>query len=139
MRCKFCDAELKHIKPCDNLIQATLCMSRRQLFVIWLTCLFPFASAAHDSHRPDLDQWFNGLKSNYGICCSFVDGTAVLDADWESSNGHYRVRIDGKWYDVPDLAVLDVPNRYGPAIVWRYKDNPTADWKIRCFIPGAGT
>ena len=94
---------------------------------------------AHDSHRPDLDQWFNGLKSNYGLCCSFVDGTAVLDADWESSEGHYRVRIEGKWYDVPDQAVLDVPNRYGPAIVWRYRDNATSDWKIRCFIPGAGT
>lgn len=110
-------------------------------FVLYLTV----PSWAHDPARPDLDSWFNSLRSpaTGGSCCSFVDGTVLLDADWESKNGHYRVQIEGEWYDVPPDTVLTTPNRYGPAVVWRYR-NPnneevTRPWVIRCFIPGAGT
>ena len=96
-------------------------------------------SHAHDIHRPELNAWFDGLKSGRGLCCSFVDGSALLDADWESKGEGYRVRIEGRWYDVPPDAVLTVPNKYGPAVVWRFRPNETSEWVIRCFIPGAGT
>jgi hypothetical protein len=35
-----------------------------------------------------------------------ADGEAVADPDWESKEVHYRVRLDNKWVDVPDEAVI---------------------------------
>ena len=83
---------------------------------------------------PEVRQWFEGLHDKKGfMCCSNMDGVKLEDPDWEMSGNNYRVRIDGKWQDVPPDAVLDIPNRFGPAIVWRLNG------KIRCFIAGAGT
>lgn len=84
-----------------------------------------------------LKSWFDGLHSNKGMCCSFADGRTVDDPDIDTAGGHYRVRVDGQWLDVPDSAMVDVPNRYGRAVVWPYVD---ADGKtqIRCFMAGAG-
>jgi hypothetical protein len=28
-----------------------------------------------------------------GLCCSFADGYVVEDADWDTTNGHDRVRV----------------------------------------------
>ena len=39
-------------------------------------------------------------------------------SDWESESGHYRVRIEGEWVDVPDEAVITEPNRVGRTMVW---------------------
>lgn len=94
---------------------------------------------AHDVHRPDLDPWFGSLASGRGACCGSpkVDATVLVDADWESKNGHYRVRIDGAWVDVPDDAVVNKPNLYGRALV-----SPNRGWgglSIRCFMPGPMT
>jgi hypothetical protein len=47
-----------------------------------------------------------------------TDGVTVADPDWESRNGHYRVRLLGKWIDVPDDAVITEPNRVGRTMVW---------------------
>jgi len=84
-----------------------------------------------------LKPWFDSLKSGKGPCCSDADGTAVADPDWESKDGHYRVRIDGDWYDVPDDAVLTGPNRDGRTIVWPF--HGYQGLTIRCFIPGSMT
>lgn len=46
---------------------------------------------------------------------------AVSDPDWESKAGHYRVKIEGEWYDVPEDAVITEPNRAGRAMVWPIK------------------
>lgn len=78
--------------------------------------------------------WFDSLKSKTGPCCSDADGTAITDADWESHDGHYRVRLQNRWVDVPDDAVLKEPNRDGRTIVWPYYVNGTPI--IRCFIVG---
>jgi hypothetical protein len=59
------------------------------------------------------------------------------DVDWDSQQGHYRVRIQGKWFVVPDDSVVTEPNRFGPAIVWPYQERDGTT-RIRCFIPGAG-
>jgi len=40
-----------------------------------------------------LHEWFERLASRKGLCCSFADGYVVQDADWESRDGHYRVRV----------------------------------------------
>jgi len=55
-----------------------------------------------------------------------------------AQDGHYRVRIDGQWVVVPDVAVVTELNRFGPAVVWPYHD-PDGTTQIRCFMPGAGT
>jgi|SRR6185295_4166121 len=66
-----------------------------------------------------LKPWFDSLKSGKGPCCSDADGTALPDVDWEATkDGHYRVRIEEKWWIVPDEAVLTQPNLVGRTMVW---------------------
>src|SRR6185369_9564940 len=57
-----------------------------------------------------LKSWFDSLRSGKGPCCS--------DADCESKDGHYRVRLEGEWIDVPEDAVITEPNRAGRTMVW---------------------
>ena len=84
-----------------------------------------------------LKSWFDGLKSGKGPCCSVADGRTIDDPDWDSQDGHYRVRIDGQWIDVPDDAVITEPNRAGRTMAWPlYNDGHPA---IRCFMPGSMT
>lgn len=102
--------------------------------------LFPAVALARDDGRhanSPLKGWFDSLKSGRGPCCSDADGAALSDAEWKSEDGHYRVMIDGEWRDVPDDAVLTVPNLYGRTMVW-----PIRGWgglTIRCFMPGSMT
>lgn len=89
------------------------------------------------AQNPELHQWFEGLKSGKGPCCSDADGTAVSDVDWEFANGHYRVRLDNEWVDVPDEAVITEPNRIGRTMVWPIRGYLGVT--IRCFMPGSMT
>jgi hypothetical protein len=93
--------------------------------------------------------WWDGLASGRGLCCSVADGVKIEDVDWDSVRTpaaaslatmtcRYRVRISGKWVGVPDAAVVTVPNRFGPAVVWPYQD-AEGRTQVRCFLPGAGT
>jgi hypothetical protein len=84
-----------------------------------------------------LKGWFDQLKSGKGLCCSDSDGFAVQDPDWDSKDGHYRVRLGGKWIDVPDEAVIREPNRAGMTMVWPI--NAYEGTTIRCFMPGSMT
>jgi hypothetical protein len=104
-----------------------------------ITMLVPNQLYARDDGRfadSPLKEWFEQLRSRYGLCCAFADGVSVLDGDWDTQEGHYRVRIRGKWFVVPDDSVVTAPNRFGPAVVWPHQgpDGTT----IRCFLPGAG-
>jgi hypothetical protein len=99
-------------------------------------------SHAHDHSRPELNRWFDSLKSGKGPCCSDADGYAVSDPDWESKRGHYRVRIEGEWWDVPDDAVITEPNRAGRTMVWPIYNRGLGgvlSVTIRCFMPGSMT
>jgi hypothetical protein len=84
-----------------------------------------------------LKSWFDSLKSGKGPCCSDADGSALSDVDWESKDGHYRVRLEGQWIDVPEDAVITEPNRVGRTMVWPIKG--TLGISIRCFMPGSMT
>ena len=86
---------------------------------------------------PEMKAWFEGLRSGKGPCCSDADGTALSDVDWESASGHYRVRIDGEWVNVPDEAVITEPNRIGRTMVWPIRGY--LGTSIRCFMPGSMT
>ena len=85
-------------------------------FALMLTALAAHLGHARDRGQfgnvnPDLKAWFESLKSGKGPCCSDADGTAISDADWESGNGHYRVRVEGQWVEVPDEAVITESRR----------------------------
>jgi hypothetical protein len=56
-----------------------------------------------------LKEWFQHLGSRNGLCCAFADGVAVQEVDWDTQEGHYRVRIQGEWFVVPDDAVVTEP------------------------------
>jgi hypothetical protein len=91
-----------------------------------------------------LHDWFEHLASGKGLCCSFADGYVVQDADWDTKDGHYRVRVprvansqDGIWVDVPDDAVITEPNRAGRTMVWPFYTHDGVS--IRCFMPGSMT
>jgi len=84
--------------------------------------LAPCNAAARDldgryANSP-LKSWFESLHSSKGPCCSDADGTALSDVDWEAKDGHYRVRIEGQWWDVPDEAVIKEPNQAARTMVW---------------------
>ena len=86
-----------------------------------------------------LKEWFDRLSSGKGRCCSDADGTALSDVDWETKDGHYRVRIEGQWWDVPDDAVIKEPNRAGRTMVWPIYYGVPLRLEIRCFMPGTMT
>jgi hypothetical protein len=106
--------------------------------------MLPLASYRGEARDADgryagspLKQWFDSLRSGKGPCCSDADGSAVSDVDWESNSGHYRVRIDGEWHDVPEDAVITEPNRAGRTMVWPIRGYQGLS--IRCFMPGSMT
>ena len=105
-----------------------------------LVAAFAGAVEARDDGRysqSPLKPWFDSLKSGKGPCCSDADGFAVSGPDWESRNGHYLVRIDNEWIEVPDDAVITEPNRVGTTMVWPIKGS--LGISIRCFMPGSMT
>jgi hypothetical protein len=97
------------------------------------------ALARDDGRYADspLKLWFDQLASGKGLCCSFADGFQVENVDWDTQDGHYRVRLYGEWIVVPDNAVVTEPNKFGPAVVWPYMGTD-GQTHIRCFLPGAG-
>jgi len=117
-------------------------LTARVLAVVALCMIVsvPKPLSARDDGRfagSPLKQWFDKLASGKGLCCSFADGVSVEDVDWDTQDGRYRVRLNGQWLLVPDTALVTEPNRFGPAVVWPYKDTEGVT-QIRCFLPGAG-
>lgn len=125
-------------------------------FLFVLLAIQPLRVDARDNGQyaqvdPELRRWFNGLQDNKGYgCCSTADGvllkTDAYDPEWTCGADKCRVKIMGQWYDVPDQALLTVPNRMGPAIVWWVYDTlddengtSTGAVKIRCFLRGLET
>jgi hypothetical protein len=79
------------------------------LTALCVTVVVPNHSYARDDGRfanSSLKEWFDRLASRNGLCCAFADGVSVQDVDWDTQDGHYRVRIQGEWIVVPDAAVV---------------------------------
>ena len=107
------------------------------LMVIGMIIILGGSAFAHDHDRPGLNDWFKGLSAGGVPCCDGSDATRLNDVDWESKDGHYRVRIYGQWVDVPDTAVIKGPNLAGEAMVWPWYMNGKP--AVRCFMPGSMT
>ena len=113
---------------------------RALLALLAVLALAPHAPARDLDGRyanSPLKQWFESLASKRGLCCSDADGSAVSDADWESRDGRYRVWLEGAWHDVPEDAVVTVPNRAGKTMVWPVRGS--LGLTIICFMPGPMT
>src|SRR5215469_15543131 len=91
---------------------------------------------------PDVKAWASTLENKLKEgCCSSADGWKPEEVEYDMKGNKYRVKIDGEWYEVPPDAVVDVPNRFGFAVVWYYRswlNGTKPSVSIRCFIPGAG-
>jgi hypothetical protein len=138
-------------QACDAYLSKTLAVREsahwklplRISCVLLLAALVSASGYARDldgryaAQNPELHRWFESLRSAKGPCCSDADGSAVSDVDWETAGGHYRVRIDGEWIDVPDEAVITEPNRIGRTMVWPIRGY--LGMTIRCFMPGSMT
>ncbi len=107
-------------------------------FLLGMTLMLAVRASHAGSNYPPgaVHDWFDKLASGKGLCL-FADGRTVGDPDWNTDKGQYNVRIDGEWYAVPNEAVVSEPNKYGPPVVWPYKDFD-GTVKIRCFLPGGG-
>lgn len=91
------------------------------------------AAVAHDHNHPALNDWFKSLHSKGGAWC--CNGDDAEEAEWDTTGGRYRVRLEGQWIDVPDEAIVEGPNRVGGARVWSmHQDGGPA---VRCFLPGS--
>jgi hypothetical protein len=109
----------------------------RPLILPLLILALGATAVAHDNRHPELHNWFMGLKSKGKMaCCDGSEATRLEDADWEAKDGHYRVRLNGEWVDVPDHAVVEEPNLAGPTMVWPYYLDGRMTG-VRCFMPGA--
>jgi hypothetical protein len=104
---------------------------------------------SHDHLRPDLKEWFKSLKSKSGVACCDDGDAEHAEATWDMARGGYKVFLknpvhpkeSGRWFDVPDDAVVKQPNLSGVAMVWWYPSyavDGTMTPVVRCFIPGAG-
>ncbi len=64
-----------------------------------------------------LKPWFESLRNGWGqLCCDLADGIEVADDDWDTREGHYRVRLASGWTMVPDQVVVQGPNHYHKAV-----------------------
>jgi hypothetical protein len=104
----------------------------------------------HDAKRPGLNNWFKNLKNRAGKpCCDSGDGEHA-EAEWDMAKRGYKIMLKhphrptepGKWFDVPDSAVVDQPNLSGVAMVWWFPIYTYVDGsmtpEVLCFIPGPG-
>lgn len=125
-------------------------MIRTCLCLIFLTSV----ALAHDHRRQDLGEWFRSLKSKSGTACCDNGDAEHAEAEWDTGRNGYRVYLrnpqtgQGWWYDVPDSAMIEGPNKEGIAMVWwtpTYSNGKIAvgadgrmavNW--RCFIAGGG-
>lgn len=115
---------------------------RKILFPLSVLVLVFGDAMAHEDGP--LKPWFQGLHSSYGgPCCAEADG--LVDPEWESNKGHYRVHIPISkgssvliWVDVPEGSVIKDPNLDGRVWVWPFYSygSPVA---VRCFMPGSMT
>jgi hypothetical protein len=106
---------------------------------------------AHDHDHPELNGWYENLRSGKGPCCDGSDATKLRNVEWRTQNfehSHYKVLLPTEpivdpdaprgatvWVDVPDEAVVTEPNKSGETLVW-----PLWGYQgvaVRCFMPGS--
>ena len=127
---------MRKLKPRDEPYVAAIVLALFMLGV-FVSHAWPRDLTGKYAQSPD-HEWVKSLHSPRGAwCCDLADGHTVLDADWQSKDSHYQVRIEGNWIDVPEDAVIGEPNKIGQTIVWMYRVN--GEPVVTCFLPGSGS
>lgn len=104
------------------------------LFMMVVTAVLARNNGQWAQTDPEQRQFYNGLRNNNGmLCCTNNDG---YDAQWETRGDQYWVFVEMEWIQVPPMALLTVPNRYGAAKVWYNKPPNGGKPVIACFLPG---
>lgn len=102
------------------------------LAIIWIALVSPL-----HADMAEIDDIHKKLK----VCCNEFDGRPPDDLIWDADGKHYRVKLLGQWVEVPDDKVLDIPNKWGVAVVWYSVTSRSGTvekiFNIRCFLPGA--
>ena len=105
------------------------------LVLAWVSQAHSRDNGQYAQVDPEVKAWVKGLRNKSGGgCCDTADGYPA-EAEWDVGASKFRVRIDGKWLDVPENAILDGPNKLGYAMVWYIADD-VGQPMIICFIPG---
>lgn len=90
----------------------------------------------HDHNHPERNDWLKSLHArNKTWCCNGNDHDPI--DDWETKGNSYRVKFRGEWFDVPEGAIIDGPNKAGDALLWMSKGY--SGLSVRCFLPGSMT
>jgi len=92
-------------------------------------------ASAHDHKHAERNEWLQTLHAKDKTWCCNGDDTDEIDA-WEAKADGYRVKYRGQWFDVPESAIVDAPNKTGEALLWMSKGYLPA---VRCFMPGSMT
>ncbi len=104
--------------------------------VVILLILLVAPARSHDHSHPERNDWLKSLHgANKTWCCNGND-TDEIDS-WETKGSSYRVKFRGQWFDVPEGAIVDGPNKGGDALLWMNKG--MGGLSIRCFMPGSMT
>lgn len=113
---------------------AAICLSIVGICVA-LLILACVAAFAHDHNNPGMNDWLKSLNSKGGAwCCDGNDTDQIESWDTKAPRGGYRVKFRGQWFDVPESALVDGPNKGGGALLWMNKGY--SGMSVRCFMPG---
>jgi hypothetical protein len=108
----------------------------RRVIIGSVLVLFSAAVFAHDHNHPENNDWLKSLHSQNKTWCCNGDDTDAIE-DWEARGSRYRVKFKGQWFDVPESAIVDGPNKGGDALLWMNKG--VSGMSVRCFMPGTLT
>lgn len=104
--------------------------------IVLVLVLGTYAARAHDHNRPALNDWLKTLHSKNKAWCCNGDDTDTIE-DWDTKDNRYRVKFRGEWFDVPEDAIVEGPNKGGDALLWMNKGY--SGFSVRCFMPGSMT
>jgi hypothetical protein len=146
----------------DMAVSKRACVHRAMIRALVLPLLLlsavPAAAGPPPPGSPDWDDlstfapWIaeQHVPGQGDVCCDIADGR-VVDVRINGTSGRYEIRFQhpetmtnayplpklGVWYEVPPVAVLQVPNPTGKAIAWWSPGSAATAYNspIRCFAP----
>jgi len=80
-----------HYLLTHNQIARTTATARMKILrsMLVLTMTTSTALAGGGWKDSPLHQWFEGLSSKLGLCCSKAEGLTLADVEWDMKDGHY--------------------------------------------------
>lgn len=118
----------------DRMIRALYLIVVGIVVLAIVAMLLAAKALAHDHNHPERNDWLKSLHAGNKTWCCNGNDTDEIDS-WETKGSSYRVKFRGEWFDVPEGAIVDGPNKGGEALLWMNKGY--SGNSIRCFMPGS--